>query len=54
MRLLLILCAVGVALRAQGRAAEALAEFKESVRLDPGRRPRHARPAVASNSMGPM
>ena len=45
---------LGLALRAQGRAAEALAEFKESVRLDPGRRPRHARPAVASNSMGPM
>jgi tetratricopeptide (TPR) repeat protein len=53
---------LGLALRAQGRAAEALAEFKESVRLDPeskaaqeiGRRPRNAGPAVASNSGGPM
>jgi tetratricopeptide (TPR) repeat protein len=52
---------LGLALRAQGRAADALAEFKESVRLDPEskaaqelRRPRNARAAAAFNSMGPM
>jgi Tfp pilus assembly protein PilF len=53
---------LGLVLRAQGRAADALAEFKESVRLDPEskatqelrRRPRNARAEVVSNSMGPM
>ena len=52
---------LGVALRAQGRVAEALAEFRESVRLDPEskaalelKRMRNSRPAIAPNSMGAM
>jgi tetratricopeptide (TPR) repeat protein len=52
---------LGLALEAQGRAADALAEFRESMRLDPEskstqelRRLRIARPAVASNSAGPI
>jgi tetratricopeptide (TPR) repeat protein len=52
---------LGVALRAQGRVAEALAEFRESVRLDPEskaalelKRTRNSRPAVAPNSAGAM
>jgi tetratricopeptide (TPR) repeat protein len=52
---------LGLALRAQGRAADALAEFKESVRLDPEskavqelRRLRNARPEIASNLLGPL
>jgi tetratricopeptide (TPR) repeat protein len=52
---------LGMALREQGRAIDALAEFKESVRLDPEskaahelKRLRNARPAAASNESGPM
>jgi tetratricopeptide (TPR) repeat protein len=39
---------LGLALQAQGRATDALAEFQESVRL------RNPRPATASKSKGPM
>ena len=52
---------LGTALEAQGRVAEALAEFRESVRLDPEskaalelKRMRNSRPAIAPNSMGAM
>src|ERR1035438_4072772 len=52
---------LGMALEAQGRVAEALAEFRESVRLDPEskaalelKRVRNSRPAIAPNSMGAM
>jgi Tfp pilus assembly protein PilF len=52
---------LGTALRAQGRVAEALAEFRESVRLDPESKAatelkclRNSRPAIAPNSMGAM
>src|ERR1035438_9386378 len=52
---------LGMALRAQGRVVEALAEFKESVRLDPEskaalefKRMRNSRPAIAPNSVGAM
>jgi tetratricopeptide (TPR) repeat protein len=48
---------LGLALEAKGRAADALAEFKESVRLDPESKAaqeikhlRVTRPAVESNS----
>jgi len=48
---------LGMALEAQGRVAEALAEFRESVRLDPEskaalelKRTRNSRPAGAPNS----
>jgi Tfp pilus assembly protein PilF len=50
---------LGMALEAQGRVADALAEFRQSVRLDPEskaalelRRKRNSSPAVASNSVG--
>jgi tetratricopeptide (TPR) repeat protein len=52
---------LGLALRAQGRVADALAEFSESVRLDPEskaalelKRTRNSRPAAAPNSAGAM
>ena len=50
---------LGLALQAQGRAAEALAEFKESVRLNPESRgaqefKRNARVSAAPNSAGPI
>jgi len=52
---------LGLALEAQGRVAEALAEFRESVRLDPEskaalelKRMRDSRPAIAPNSLGAM
>jgi cytochrome c-type biogenesis protein CcmH/NrfG len=52
---------LGVALRARGRVAEALAEFRESVRLDPEsraalelKRVRNSLPAITPNSTGAM
>lgn len=52
---------LALALQAQGRATEALAEFEESVRLDPEskaaqelKRLRNAHPSVESNSAGHM
>ena len=52
---------LGLALEAQGRVAEALAEFRASVRLDPEsksalelKRIRNSRPVIAPNSMGAM
>ena len=52
---------LGMALRAQGRVVHALAEFKESVRLDPEskaaqelRRSRTAHPLGMSNTAGSM
>jgi len=52
---------LGMALQAQGRDAEALAEFRESVRLDPEsraalelKRMRNSLPAIAPNSTGAM
>ena len=52
---------LGLALQAQGRVADALAEFSESVRLDPEskaapelKRARNSRPAAAPNSAGAM
>ena len=52
---------LGVALQAQGRAAHAIAEFQESVRLVPEskaaqelKRLRNARPAVAPNLAEPI
>jgi hypothetical protein len=52
---------LGMALEAQGRVAEALAEFRASVRLDPEskaalelKRMRNSRPGIASNSTGAM
>jgi tetratricopeptide (TPR) repeat protein len=52
---------LGMALEAQGRVGEALAEFRESVRLDPEskaalelKRMRNSRPAIAPNSVGAM
>jgi Tfp pilus assembly protein PilF len=52
---------LGMALEAQGRVAEALAELRESARLDPEskaalelKRMRNSRPAIAPNSMGAM
>lgn len=54
-------CKLGLVLEAQGRVADALAEFRESVKLDPEskaarefKRLRNARPAVALNSTGLM
>jgi hypothetical protein len=52
---------LGLALEAQGRVADALAQFRESARLDPEskaarelKRLRNARPAVAPNAAGLM
>jgi tetratricopeptide (TPR) repeat protein len=52
---------LGLALQAQGRVAESLAEFRESVRLDPEskaafelKRTRSSRPAGAASSTGAM
>ena len=54
-------CKLGLVLEAQGRVADALAEFRESVRLDPDsraarelKRLRSPRPEVAPNSAGLM